>query len=372
MKKIVSLIYILLSISATAQNMVPNPSFENMTATYSSVGIECAVDWRDNCYLFIPALNTPDLHTNGSTFLTSINAYDGIRYAGLDCSAANPEYIQVKLNTPMVAGTTYCVSFYTSLYNRFNTPPPFIGAYFSNSQLTANPYLTNLAADIQAPGPTDPTKWIQIAQTYTAAGGEQYMTIGCFQDNVPVMISYTYIDLVDVHPMNISVDLGADQTICPGENVMLDAGNDGTSYLWSNGDTTSSVTLTAPGTYWVQKFSGACPVSDTIELSNDNCITPPPPVDSVYEGSLYIPNSFTPNGDGVNDIFAAKGDHIKDFEMDIFDRWGERIFSSTDVKKGWDGTLRGSAVEAGVYVYTLKYTNGLRKLNRTGHVVLIR
>jgi gliding motility-associated-like protein len=85
--------------------------------------------------------------------------------------------------------------------------------------------------------------------------------------------------------------------------------------------------------------------------------------------SIYIPNAFTPNGDGINDSFGVKGEGIKDFRLVIFNRWGDVIFESTEPRKLWDGRVAGKPVEQGVYVYQL-YANGNKK-GRTGSVSVI-
>ena len=74
------------------------------------------------------------------------------------------------------------------------------------------------------------------------------------------------------------------------------------------------------------------------------------------EYHFYIPNAFTPNSDGQNDIFTAIGDEITEFSMQIFNRWGELIYETQDLESGWDGTAKGGneiSME-GVYVYNIK------------------
>lgn len=70
---------------------------------------------------------------------------------------------------------------------------------------------------------------------------------------------------------------------------------------------------------------------------------------------LYVPNAFTPNGDGKNDFFMSKGDGILQFEMSIFDRWGNKIFYSNDLNKGWDGKVSGNSevAQKDTYVYVI-------------------
>jgi len=79
--------------------------------------------------------------------------------------------------------------------------------------------------------------------------------------------------------------------------------------------------------------------------------------------NFYIPNAFTPNADGDNDIFTAVGEEIEEFNMQIFNRWGELIYETSNLQTGWDGTAKGNSEISmeGVYVYNikLKYWEGL-------------
>lgn len=86
---------------------------------------------------------------------------------------------------------------------------------------------------------------------------------------------------------------------------------------------------------------------------------------------MYIPNAFTPNGDGLNDVFGVKGEGISDLHVLVFDRWGEVIFESTDPEKQWDGSFKGRPVQQGTYVYQV-YASGDKPLSRTGSVTVIR
>ena len=71
---------------------------------------------------------------------------------------------------------------------------------------------------------------------------------------------------------------------------------------------------------------------------------------------IYVPNTFIPDGDGVNDFFVPVTDfEINEWEFNIYDRWGRRIFSDTEVGNSWDGYFNGNLVQDGVYIYTLKY-----------------
>jgi gliding motility-associated-like protein len=71
---------------------------------------------------------------------------------------------------------------------------------------------------------------------------------------------------------------------------------------------------------------------------------------------LFIPLAFSPNGDGKNDVWKVQGRCIKEFELMIFDRWGEKVFDTTDKTNAWDGTYRGKSLDTDVYVYILNIT----------------
>jgi gliding motility-associated-like protein len=89
--------------------------------------------------------------------------------------------------------------------------------------------------------------------------------------------------------------------------------------------------------------------------------------------TLYIPNAFSPNGDGDNDIFTAVGDYIFDFDMKIFDRWGGLIYHSTHVNNGWNGSMQGRAAIEDVYVYVISATDYHNKsYSYKGTVTLIK
>ena len=72
------------------------------------------------------------------------------------------------------------------------------------------------------------------------------------------------------------------------------------------------------------------------------------------EYTIFIPNTFTPDGDGINDIFEAKGSGITEFVMQVFDRWGGLVFESSSVDYGWNGKdVSGDIVNNGIYLYHL-------------------
>ncbi len=372
MKKIFFLSLLLPMSSMLAQNIVPNPSFEDTLNCFPGLpNLNCLLDWKDHSDPVNPALNTADLCFNTAVFFppSSIPAFDGTKYIGIDCQPMNSEYVQVQLTQAMVAGTSYCVSFYVSVCDQTIIIAPSLGAYFSVNELTTSPFVTGLNAHVQGVVPFDPTQWTKITGTYVATGGEQFMTLGGFQNTGPAGFRYMYIDMVEVYPLS-PLSLGADQGLCPGETLLLNANAGASAYLWNTGATSASITVSSPGIYWVEQQSGSCVQTDTILFFNTcDTITP---ASANTDGVLFIPNSFSPNGDGINDFFFAVGENVNDFELLIFNRWGEKIFEAQNFFEAWDGKFQNQKAEEGIYVYKLSYRIAYKLTNTTGHICLIR
>ena len=88
---------------------------------------------------------------------------------------------------------------------------------------------------------------------------------------------------------------------------------------------------------------------------------------------LFVPNAFSPNEDGINDLFMPVGIFIKDYNMQIYNRWGEKIFESNDIHQGWDGKYKNDYCPAGVYVYQIVVRTAEGKNKKvTGSVHLLR
>lgn len=89
---------------------------------------------------------------------------------------------------------------------------------------------------------------------------------------------------------------------------------------------------------------------------------------------IYVPNAFTPDNDGINDVFFASGEGITGFEMRIVDRWGNLVFESNDISQVWDGSFQGGShyVQNDVYIWTIWYEAPAGRVKLEGHVTLVR
>ncbi|HEX2618347.1 MAG TPA: T9SS type B sorting domain-containing protein, partial [Flavobacteriales bacterium] len=141
------------------------------------------------------------------------------------------------------------------------------------------------------------------------------------------------------------------------------------SIRWSSGATTTTFFVDTPGTYGAIGWLAGCesePDSMVVERVDCSC-------------QLYLPNAFTPNGDGVNDAWAPLlACDLEDITLMVFDRWGELLQTLTTRDLRWDGSYSGSPCPIGVYPYKLRYTVRLpdatleRPQERLGHVTIVR
>jgi gliding motility-associated-like protein len=153
-------------------------------------------------------------------------------------------------------------------------------------------------------------------------------------------------------------DLGASRPICKGDSINLFPGIF-SSYLWQDGSSENHLTVSHPGMYSVQ-------VANTCGSEQQNVLI----TDGVC--GLFFPNAFTPNGDGVNDEFRPVVFNLSDFQWKIFNRFGQLVFETKELKKGWDGRLNGQLQNTGIYVWACSYTRGNKVEVRKGTMVLIR
>jgi gliding motility-associated-like protein len=136
------------------------------------------------------------------------------------------------------------------------------------------------------------------------------------------------------------------------------------NYLWSTGESQSQVIITSPGRYWLEVTDvNNCTGRDTITVYPKECIS-----------GVYIPTAFTPNGDGKNDYFRARiyGKTVL-FKLQVFNRFGQIVFETTDPYKSWDGLIKGESYSATVFVWQCSYQlENQKPVHKKGMVTLIR
>lgn len=178
-------------------------------------------------------------------------------------------------------------------------------------------------------------------------------------------------DTTTVSVLKVIADAGPkDTAVVAGQPLQLNA-TGGSIYEWTPTD-------------WLNNPKKANPISNpkndieyTVKVSNDiGCVDTDKILVKYYKvlPDIYLPNAFSPNGDGINDIIRPIALGIKSIEIfSIFNRWGELIFNTSQIGKGWDGKFKGKKQENGTYVWYAigtDYTN--RKIEKKGTLILIR
>lgn len=253
---------------------------------------------------------------------------------------------------------------------------------------------------------------------------------GCFSEDEIVITGYSY-------PV---IDLGSDTAFCEGQTLILHGNNPGSIHQWSNGSTTPDITVTESGVFSVVVDNGFCQSSDEITIAvnpqpvkpfadeKEHCfdfepelvldaqnvgssylwsdgsqdqklalkesgdyfvvVTTAQHCESIFDitieedcpSYLFVPNAFSPDGDGVNDVWKPEGTRLNKYELRIYDRWGSIIFETNDIDTPWIGQCRGGEyfVEPGVYSYVIIYNthqdNGLisEDIRMKGSVTVLR
>ncbi len=166
-----------------------------------------------------------------------------------------------------------------------------------------------------------------------------------------------------------SFSLGPDTTICDEQSYILSVNQRADRITWQDGSSAQNFTVQEAATYFVEVVDGACIFTDTIVVNTRDC----------FRFRAYKPTAFSPNNDGFNDVFQIglpPTVQIAAFEMEVYNRWGAKVYQSTDYEKGWNGLLNGEVLPGGVYLYNIRieYTDDFKSDVRviSGDVLLLR
>jgi gliding motility-associated-like protein len=389
-------------------NLVQNPGFENISSCPTFYNqIKLATGWDT---LIAGGGGGPDVFNscaNPSNFYGVPNNLYGISYqipkTGVSYSNMGffvnstvflqRDYMQTKLIHPLVVGKTYCVKFYASLTNRSKYAIDELGAYFDYGSIYA-PYYAPAIVNPQVKSATgifysDTLNWMKVEGLYTATNPYDYLTLGNFRtqaatnytlaypSNSGILAEY-YIDDVSVIEVNTKAYAGRDTLICANDSVFIGRQLEiGLECQWFN----NTIQIADGASIWVkpnvnQQYiikQDVCGIIsyDTVQviIKDINC--------NLILNS-EIPNSFTPNADGINDVWQfTLGSGITLNGFDIYNRWGNLIKNlelSTSNIINWDGrTTSGEPCSDGVYFYVLNYTDikGVQQ-NKKGYISLFK
>lgn len=136
--------------------------------------------------------------------------------------------------------------------------------------------------------------------------------------------------------------------ICDDDTAVLFATVAATNYLWQDGSTDSLFWALDSGEYWVSSTSGKCTKTDIFSVNMIEC----------GASIISMPNVFTPNGDGVNEVYLPiETYNLKNYSIVILNRWGAVVFEEKNKNIGWDGTSAGKNCTEGTYFWMVKYTD---------------
>jgi gliding motility-associated-like protein len=429
---LIFLISILYSNAINAQqNLIADPSFEDYHLVYYPSPIlfcptvdsfPASTKWYDpngassdyETYvmtLLCPSHPTPGVPQNnfGWQWPKEGNAYWHFGSSYLETPVdthTQREYVQTKLLVSLIAGHQYCVSFYVSLSDSCWYATDEIGAFFDDTATSFTwswwsigninpgmlpdcnvwPVIPQVISNTYI---IDRENWTLVSGSFVAEGGEKYITIGNFTpDSVfldhrlyvsggsnyvgwEASVNY-YVDVVSVYDCTghyYVADAGWDVHVCQGEEVQI--GTDDYSnyeYSWSPtsglSNPNSGMPFASPDTTTTYYLSV---VDNFVQQSTDSVTVF---VEECEESLiLFVPNIFSPNGDGNNDVLYAYSTLIRELDFSIYNRWGEEVFHSNSLQKGWDG----KNAETGVYVWQVKATLITEEqIERSGNVSLVR
>jgi gliding motility-associated-like protein len=155
-----------------------------------------------------------------------------------------------------------------------------------------------------------------------------------------------------------------DTAICSyGKLDLVPIGNY-SKYLWSNNSTSRTISINRPGTYWLLvSDQHNCEGKDTVVVKQKDCLS-----------GFYVPNAFTPKANSHNgDFKPLLFGNVKKYEFSIFNRWGQMVFHTTELYKGWNGQLAGKEADPGTYIWRCVYQfEGQEVKMEKGSVVLLR
>ncbi len=208
----------------------------------------------------------------------------------------------------------------------------------------------------------------------TFQGGNSFTGLGPGTYSVIVRDSAGQMDtlseLVITEPEPLSIGVAAQDADCNNNNGMINTlvsgGTAPYSYVWDSDPPQFSATASGlPGGIYgvtVTDLNGCATSADSILIG------------ILEEAStVYVPNAFTPNGDGLNDEFLPVVSDATSYYLGVYDRWGKLVFETRNSAAGWDGTFNGSPLPRGVYVFTLRAGSCNGKLNdRNGSVTILR
>ena len=351
-------------------NLINNPSFEEYYScpTFTAQLYKCKYWWGYSTEYFNACAT---INSNVSVPYSGAGfqyAHTGDAYAGAGIySNANlwgdyREAIKTKLNDTLIVNKRYCTKLYISLaeysYNSSSNINTLfldsIGMLFTNDSIQDStlPILSNGIRVQNDIFNIDTVSWSKISNTFIANGGEQYLTIGNFDNSIiwpsgAIGTTYVYVDDISVCECSFKFSLGNDTTLCIGESLILNPNMPNAIYTWQDGSTDSNYTVTHAGTYWVRAYFADYNITtyDTINVMYKDCDT----TDTIDNIISIYPNPATDN-------LTIETNFKEEHRLEIINLLGQTIYTTYINRKS---IINTSNYSCGLYflkIYTDKET----------------
>ncbi|MEM1217751.1 MAG: gliding motility-associated C-terminal domain-containing protein [Bacteroidota bacterium] len=383
-----------------SQNLVPNSSFEN-TAEFDYQDPQTSLMYLEDWYV-LGGGRTPDLfdfnypwpqNGNLNFWNKALGTPAGVKHVGIANTLSEegyrqPEALAIELIEPLEAGRAYAVELQVrnkgiAAYNG-QTPQTCVLDVDKAVQVLLSDESLALIDDQQEkttypvaetilPLTSDPiqsnasTDWHPVGSCLVASGGESHLGLslsyGQFDVEPPCVIAtdswnafyiyYSDVDAIVLHPLPEKYELTGDLCIDEAtsfnleELIELPRMQKPIEFLWDDGFQGPSRSFDRAGNWTGVILLDCKSIPFELVVSEIRC-----------QPKYYVPNIFSPNFDGINDVVQAHVDSdipLQEGQFMIFDRWGNQVFSTDDFSQSWDGTWRGQRAAQGVYTWALRY-----------------
>ncbi len=425
MKRLVEVFLILCLIGANrsnAQNLVVDGSFEEMECPENPINsVSETPTWyainSDFYYISEKCPLDQTVTGNVNALNQPVTAQDGVAFASLEAGLTTNGFFSsegtgIELTESLEEGTFYYLEMQTIHYPEIMgpdfpdegcepMPTRFMNVYFSSDKINISPETVFTPDGILTTGITSnaqlkltdsapnidgfrTNQWNEFWNCFEGEGFEKHMaitgtfgkttdTIDCIIEEQPGRIYFGghAIDNVKLYKIPQSID--STYIICEEgvtvhlEDIVVGPFFDKATYLWSDGSEEISRYLDQSGLYEIEMILPCVVVPIKLEINKTTCLA-----------DIFVGNVFSPNGDGTNDVLSVSVDSpysLQSFRFDIFNRWGQLVYTSNSTDDSWNGTVDQNDAAIGVYTWLITYTLDVgpnQEIHLAGDVLLVR
>ena len=376
-------------INNTLEKPIVKPTVNTLyTASLSAPAIDSFV-CKSSFTVFVNVLNQPDFQQVYDSIICSKNTTLGLL---TDTSNTIIWYDKAPFTNPKATGNAWIVS--PQRHSKYFALVTSLNGCIDTVEYNVSNLLPNISVDpvLICAGDTSILKITNLIQTdtltcvwspedkvildpltgetYISSETDQWLNLTCTNQFGCSVSDSILVNVFEYKPPLI-VTATPDTTTSGGSSQLIATLDNGYTYIWTPATTLSATNIYNPI---------ASPIVTTlykVEIINEDGCRNEAFIKVVIvtcdEPYTFIPNAFSPNGDGINDVFSLRGEFIMDMNMKIFNRWGEKVFQSSNQSIGWDGTLNGEKLGPDVFAYIIEFSciDG-NKYIKKGNVSLIR